>query len=91
MVDKIESAGESPWQPIATAPKDHTHRVNYIIITDGICLPDLVIWHDRKPERTDTFGTRYCAVPEGWFCTHGGRSRILNPTHWMPVPEQPAT
>ena len=79
------------WQPIETAPKDNTQRVNYIIITDGICLPDLVIWSPKRKARTDCSGTFYHAREAGWFTVAGMRSRIPKPTHWMPVPEQPET
>lgn len=77
------------WRDISTAPKDNSAKVNYIIITDGICLPDLVIWCNERPARKDRYGTFWHARPAGWFNVASSRSRIQNPTHWMPVPDQP--
>lgn len=78
---------KSEWQPIETAPKDTKNKVEYVLITDGH-LPDLVVWHGERPERTVN-GNKCLAIPEGWFVCSGSRSRILNPTHWMPLPSPP--
>ena len=77
------------WQPIEAAPKTTADRVIYILITDGVCLPDIVTWKPARPAHTPKFGTHYCERPEGWFSVDGTRSRV-NPTHWMALPEQPA-
>lgn len=77
------------WRPIETAPKDNSERINYIIITDGVCLPDLVIWCNERPAKRDRYGTLWLARPAGWFNVAQSRSRIRKPTHWMPVPDQP--
>jgi len=76
------------WQPIETAPKDNRSKLNYILICGGVCLADLVIWQNERPERIIN-GNRCLAIPEGWFVVGGSRSRLRNPTHWMPIPDSP--
>lgn len=66
------------WQPIETAPKDG----HYVIITDGKVLVDVALWMHEQPARG-----AYLARPAGWF--NVTRSRMHEPTHWMPLPEQP--
>lgn len=73
------------WEPIETAPKDNTHKLNYILIKHGCCIPDIVIWRNSRPERL-IGGNRQLSIPEGWFCVSGSRSRIYNPTHWHELP-----
>lgn len=73
------------WLPIETAPKDTGNKIEYILITEGGCLPDLVVWHGRRPPRIAN-GALYHDIPEGWFNCDGGRSRLMNPTHWAPLP-----
>ena len=71
------------WEPISTAPKNR-----YILITDGVCVPDIVWWHPKTPDRTDKYGTFYFGQPAGWFSITLSRSRVT-PTHWMSLPKQP--
>lgn len=66
MLDKV--IDDLKWHSIDTAPHDR-----YIIITDGICLPDIVGWKGKVPVHD---GTRYVERPAGWFCSNGGRSRF---------------
>lgn len=75
------------WQPISTAPKDNRGRLHYVIITDGLCMPDIALWQEERKEYVDAYGNRHLARPAGWF--NVSRSRIRNPTHWMPLPEPP--
>ena len=77
------------WRPIETAPKDNSERLHYVIITDGTCLPDLAIWRNERPAKTDRWGNFHHKRPAGWFNVASSRSRVRNPTHWMPVPDQP--
>jgi len=81
MVDK------GGWRTIDTAPKDNSERLHYVIITNGVCMPDVAIWRPERPAYTDPYGTFRHAVPAGWF--NVSRSRITNPTHWMPLPSPP--
>ncbi len=73
------------WQSIETCPKD---QITYFLVTDGVCMPDVVIWLNERPARTDKYGTYYHAIPEGWF--NVSRSRITNPKWWMPMPPIPS-
>ena len=80
------------WQPIETAPKDTGNKIEYILICEGNCVPDLVVWHgSRKPRvKPHDDGKAWVSdIPEGWFNVSGSRSRIMNPTHWMPLPAPP--
>jgi len=80
---------ERQWRPIETAPKGTRNKVQYILISDGIVLADLVIWNDRIPERVID-GNLHLARPEGWFCVSGGRSRLDGKaTRWLPLPDPP--
>jgi hypothetical protein len=75
------------WQPITDATGRVTGKVEYILITDGVCVPDLVCWHYERPEgfRNHVF---YHKVPAGWFCVNGGRSRLDGKaTLWAELPE----
>lgn len=84
---EARSAAGVEWQPIETAPKTDANRVVYILIGDGVCLPDIVTWRPRRPARTDEYGTFRHAVPEGWFLCGGGRSRLDGrATCWASVP-----
>ena len=80
------SLNESAWKPIDCAPKTTAEKVVYILIGDGICLPDVATWKPSRPAYTDKFGTRYCERPEGWFSVCGSRSRI-KPTVWTHIPK----
>ncbi len=71
------------WQPIETAPKDG----KYILIAEVGMVPDIASWCRQLPERTDRYGNKFLARPEGWFDV--SRSR-LHPSHWMPLPDPPA-
>lgn len=76
------------WEPIETAPKDNRERLNYVIITDGKCMADVAIWCPERPAYTDErTGTMYAHRPAGWF--NVSRSRVSEPTHWMPLPLPP--
>jgi hypothetical protein len=75
----IKACDQSPWRGMESAPKDG----KYIIITQGSMLPDIAVWHSERPARGDRL-----AIPEGWFAA-AGRSRVMFPTHWMPLPEAP--
>lgn len=77
------------WQPIETAPKDNHKKLNYILISDGVCLADLVIWNNRRPEKIIN-GNRCLSIPGGWFRVSGSRSRICNPTIWCRIPPLPS-
>lgn len=80
------------WKPIETAPKDTGNKIEYILICEGNCVPDLVVWHgSRKPRLGphDDGKAWVSDIPEGWFNVSGSRSRIMNPTHWMPLPAPP--
>ena len=78
------------WKPIETAPKDNKTKLNYILIADSYCIPDIVIWRNKQKEYIDTVGTRHLYVPAGWFSVNGDRSRLDNiATHWMPLPPNP--
>jgi hypothetical protein len=81
----METTMSRDWQPIETAPRHHVGRVNYIEITDGILIQDIVIWRNAEPPRRGLpFGR-----PEGWFTVAEGRSRISNPKWWRPVTPLP--
>lgn len=83
---------QTVWQPIKTAPKSNQKQLHYVLITDGVCLPDIVIWHGKVNAHRDIYGNQICARPAGWFCVNGGRSRLDGKaTHWMPIPDQPKT
>ena len=80
------------WQPIETAPKNTGHKIEYILIAEGAVLPDLVVWHGKRKPKVgphDIYQAWVRDIPEGWFNVGGSRSRIINPTHWMPLPEPP--
>lgn len=74
----------SEWQPIKSAPKDGT--------------PILIFnpRNDRKPVCEAAWAYDYEGAPGYWATPHGVKGRgytILPeaPTHWMPLPEPPAS
>lgn len=78
----------SVWQPISTAPKSDQTKARYILIGDGICVPDLVTWRPTRPARITAPGAHYMARPEGWFDVHGLRSRLDGKaTVWTSIPD----
>jgi len=86
---RLDEAVKDAWRPIESAPKDNTEKVNFILIGCWPGIPDLVIWRNERPEHHFA-GVKRFAQPEGWFCVNGMRSRITDPTHWMPLPALPA-
>lgn len=74
------------WKPIVTAPKNTRRKIEYILIREGNCLPDLVVWKGKTRERTIN-GTKYLSRPAGWFTRNGGRSPIIRPTEWHELPD----
>lgn len=66
------------WQPIETAPKDGACILGY--------CPNDNIYHDL----TDIFVVSYNENIGLWIIqTIEGDSEIVNPTHWLPLPENP--
>ena len=92
--DRIKAAPNppqslSPWQPIATAPKDGTHvllsypgRITYgywLVLEVGKLVGDCG-GACRCPE--------YDEAPDPfWYSEDGGFTEEYPPTHWMPLPE----
>lgn len=75
------------WKPIETAPKTTADEVVYILIGDGVCLPDIVTWKPRRAEYINVFGMRHLARPAGWFSVNGSRSRLCGKaTVWTHIP-----
>ena len=80
---------QSPWQPIATAPKDGTHvllsypgRITYgywLVLEVGKLVGDCggVCRCPEYDEAPDPF----------WYSEDGGFTEEHPPTHWMPLPE----
>ena len=69
------------WQPIETAPMDRP-----ILIRENKNQPDFVRWKKKRPERI-VGGTKYLAIPAGWFRLYGSRSHIIDPTEWLNIPK----
>ncbi len=78
--EAMSACDESPWRSMESAPKDG----KYILIRHGDWVPDIAGWRDERSARPGVM-----AVPPGWFTVAGPRSRILEPTHWMPMPAAP--
>ena len=74
----------SDWMPIETAFPIY----KYILISDGIRVPDIATWRDKVVEHIYC-NTVYCARPAGWFSVNGGRSRVTHPKYWMELPVCP--
>jgi len=73
---------ELNWQSIETSPMDR-----YILIRQGKgYVPDLVRWRIKREARIE-HGTKYLAVPAGWFRPSGGRSHIADPKEWLNIPD----
>lgn len=79
----------SPWQPIATAPKDGTHvLLSYSgRITYGY-------WLVLEVGKLVGYCGGVCRCPEYdeapdpyWYSDDGGFTEEHPPTHWMPLPE----
>ena len=52
----------------------------------GICIAK---WHDRYWEPVDEYDAGYW-LPAAWFAAENDDyARVVNPTHWMPLPEAP--
>lgn len=71
------------WQPIETAPKDGTE----VLLFDPNCEPKILIasYAVRERLRNGKVIARY----EQWewpMILYSGRP---NPTHWMPLPQEP--
>ena len=72
----------SEWQPIETAPKDGT----YIVVSDGVRV-SLGLWVSDVDQGADYEGQIGMA---GWWSVDLG-AKLDRPTHWMPLPDPPAT
>lgn len=73
------------WQPIETAPKDGTTILAVLRFRDGVLHEPLTIrWHESWGQW----------VMSG--CMIGIQNNVkddenMDPTHWMPLPDRPAT
>jgi hypothetical protein len=70
------------WQPIATAPKDGTVLLGWIVApqepwSDGFEAPALIHWEPA-------FKSSICDRKAGWVAQWRGE-----PTHWQPLPPAP--
>jgi hypothetical protein len=68
---------ESPWRPIATAPKDGSAILSWpaqSAFTGDDTISYVVRWSDWK---------------EAWIEASGEEYDTFHPTHWMPLPEPP--
>lgn len=80
------------WLPIETAPRDTGSKVEYVLICEAGCLPDIAVWQGKRKRKLgphDDVKAWIDDIPEGWFNRSGQRSRVLRPTHWMPLPAAP--
>ena len=64
----------SPWKPIATAPKE-----GYVFLLDPLETPEAIVgeWDARKQRW------------ESRWMDGEGNCVVLDPTHWMPIPDSP--
>lgn len=76
---KVDAA-QSPWQPMATAPKDGTA---VLILLDGSDMPHGARW--VRPEHGRHAGS------EGWYMTWDNYklSDLDGPRYWMHCPTDP--
>ena len=51
----------------------------------GQCV---ALWFPQSWESTDEYGSGYW-MPGAWFAAFLGYETVVNPTHWMPLPEEP--
>jgi hypothetical protein len=65
------------WQPIETAPRDGTA----VLVTNG--ETQRVAWTQRPKEDGDYLVWTY------YVTRAGGAATMVEPTHWMPLPELP--
>lgn len=68
------------WQPIELAPKDGTHILVCTVLKNrtNFYLPQVGFFGTYHPNAKG----KQC-----WRAVYMGV--IINPTHWMPLPEQP--
>lgn len=80
----IESATNSPWQPITTAPQE-----DYVEVDLWLDIPA----SPRSMGFTEAFRVIECYRKNGkWVHRHNYEEKALYPdyiTHWMPIPEGP--
>ena len=86
---ELAEARATTWRPIESAPRNVKERTDYVLISDGVCVPDIAIWQGERPARTIN-GNYHHPVPQGWFSINQGRSRLDGKaTKWMPLPQEP--
>lgn len=74
------------WQPIETAPKDWEPVLVWAISEDE--------WEDadddeRLPNYSMLIARHSTIQPGNWWLVGASMCLVKNPTHWMPLPEQP--
>lgn len=77
IAEVIEELSASPWQPIATAPKDGTRILAFGIRDSGPIYE--VTWWRRAEDSKGYIGW-------GEF-----NMQYWPPTHWMPLPDAPTS
>jgi len=63
----------SQWKPISTAPKDGSYVILYVPDEDSELTIACWIYGDWR----------------SWVWSEDCWQNVLNPTHWMPLPEPP--
>jgi hypothetical protein len=84
-IERLNS--QSGWQPIETAPRDGTH------ILLGVDIATVWIVRNGRYDKCE-HSTPYDPNDEGWWCyrhsvTQEKLEGIYEPTHWMPMPDEP--
>ncbi len=72
------------WQPIETAPLDGTS----VLVWDGRSVSSARAFPNEWDNRGDECGWSWCPSENSFDSSPHG---IGEPTHWMPLPEPPAS
>ncbi len=77
-------------------PHDENRLTDYAAWAEGGTFMDgrgwcIAAWQDRHWESTGEYGEGYW-MPAAWFARQNDDyEAVVNPTHWMPLPEEPTS
>lgn len=83
---RLQEPPRPQWQPITTAPKDGS-----VVMVGTVMHVDMASWQDEMPDGIESGVVVDPGIDAGWYGYTGCCPGEWQPTHWMPLPDPPAS
>jgi len=77
------------WNKIEEKP---IPKNRYVLVSDGLCVPEIVRWQDKRIHPYNNYNTKFYDIPAGWFKTDKTRLIRIHSNdlkYWMDIPKTP--